>query len=128
MPIFAAALAYALAVFAVGFALGVLRTLVFAQRFGETMAVVIELPLMLAASWIICGMVLKRIRVSPELAPRAAMGALAFAILIACEALVGLALMGLSFEAWLARFSALPGALGLAAQIAFAAMPALRRP
>jgi hypothetical protein len=127
MAVFRAALTYALSVFAVGFALGVLRTVLLAPRFGETIAVAIELPLMLAAAWLICGMVLRRIAVPPNLAARAAMGGFAFAILIACEAIVGLALMRLSVEEWLMRFSTPQGALGLAAQIAFAAFPALRR-
>jgi len=51
---------YFAGVFAVGFLLGVLRTLVLAPRIGETLAVLIELPIILGASWLICRRILRR--------------------------------------------------------------------
>lgn len=51
---------YFVAVFTLGFCLGVLRTLVLVPRLGETLAVLAELPVILAASWLI-GM-LRRMR------------------------------------------------------------------
>lgn len=127
MPALRAALIYALAVFAVGFALGVARIILLVPRFGETASVLIELPFMLAASWSACGAVLKRTALPPSLSARGMMGALAFAMLIGLEAIVGLVLMRLSAGEFFARFSTPPGALGLLGQIAFAAFPMMRR-
>ncbi len=42
-------------VFALGFILGTLRVLVLEPRLGSTGAVLLELPVMLAASWLLCG-------------------------------------------------------------------------
>lgn len=122
-----AAILYALAVFAAGFALGVVRTFALAPRFGETTAVFLELPFMLAISWFVCGAVLRGVGVAASPPARLLMGGLAFAILLACEAALGLGLMRLSASDWLARFSTPSGAAGLGAQLAFAAFPALRR-
>jgi hypothetical protein len=43
--------AYIVAVFAAGFVLGVLRTLVLVPLFGELAAVLVELPVMLTVAW-----------------------------------------------------------------------------
>jgi hypothetical protein len=45
---------------------------------------------MLAASWIACGFVLRRRPVPPQMGPRLVMGAVAFAVLIGLELLVGI--------------------------------------
>ena len=49
-----------------------------------------SVPLMLAASWIACGFVLRRRPVAPQMGPRLVMGAVAFAVLIGLELLVGI--------------------------------------
>jgi hypothetical protein len=122
MPIAVPALAYAAAVFAVGFVLGTLRVLWLAPTVGELPAVAMELPVMLAASWVAAGAVLRRWPVDRRLA----MGALALAVLLACEA--GLAvLLGGGLRGFLAHLATAPGALGLAGQVAFALIPWLRR-
>jgi hypothetical protein len=45
---------YAIIIFVVGFILGTIRVLLLAPRLGETTAVIIEAPIMLAASWFVC--------------------------------------------------------------------------
>jgi hypothetical protein len=45
---------YAIIVFVIGFILGTIRVLLVAPRLGETTAVIIEAPIMLAASWFVC--------------------------------------------------------------------------
>ena len=45
---------YAVIVLLVGFILGTIRVLLLAPRLGETTAVILEAPMMLAASWFIC--------------------------------------------------------------------------
>lgn len=124
----AAGVAYFGIVFAVGFALGTLRVLVLAPRLGEPAAVLLELPLMLAVSWVACGWLLARFRVPPRRSHGLAMGAVAFALLMLGELSVSLALLGRSAAEHLAAYGTGSAALGLLAQLAFAAMPAVRAP
>src|SRR6056297_2168880 len=80
-----AAAAYAGLVFAAGIVLGTLRTLVLAPALGPLGAVLAELPVILALAWLALGGVLRRWPVPARAAPRLALGALAFAMLIALE-------------------------------------------
>lgn len=117
------ALAYLAPVFALAFVLGVLRTLWIAPRIGALMAVMVEVPLLLLWSWTVAGRVLRRWPL--PLRDRIAMGALAFALLMLAEA--GLALAtGQNLRGFLGDMATPAGALGLAGQLAFAALPALR--
>jgi hypothetical protein len=50
-------------VLALGFALGTLRVLALAPYLGPTGAVLVELPIMLAASWVLCGWLIARFAV-----------------------------------------------------------------
>jgi len=114
------ALAYWAGVFALGFMLGAARSLWLAPRVGELAAVAIELPVMIAASWwwarrLVAGRGLTG-------SEAAASGALAFALLLASEAALAAA-FGRAVRDWLAALATPPGALGLAGQAAFAAMP-----
>jgi hypothetical protein len=45
---------YAIIIFVIGFILGTIRVLLLAPRLGKTTAVIIEAPIMLAASWFVC--------------------------------------------------------------------------
>lgn len=117
---------YFLLVFGAGFLLGTVRIPLLAPRVGETAAVLIELPAMLAISWVACGFVLRRLRVPAAPAARLAMGAVAFALLIAAEATLAAAFGGTPASFLLSLQSA-PGALGLAGQFAFAVFPLARR-
>ena len=123
MKILRAGFWYAAMVFAAGFVLGVLRTLWLAPRLGETKAVAIELPFMLAISWAAAGLVVRRLVFPSRFWPRAKMGAVAFALLIGFEVALGVGAAGLSPQAFLAKFATPSGALGLFGQIAFAAFP-----
>src|SRR5215831_14613693 len=80
-----AALVYFASVFAVGFALGPARTLLLAPHIGATLAVLLELPIILFASWLLCRWVLRRFSVERGLEHRIAMGAVAFALLMSAE-------------------------------------------
>jgi hypothetical protein len=117
------ALAYLAPVFALAFGLGVLRSLWLAPALGALPAVALEVPVLLVWSWIVAGRVLRRWPL-----PRRgclAMGSLAFALLILAEA--GLALAtGQTLRGFLAAMATPHGALGLAGQLVFAALPALR--
>ena len=121
-----AGLVYALAVFAVGFALGTIRVLLVAPRFGATMAVLTEAPFMLAASWWVCLKCTARFRVSAYVRARLLMGLVAFATLLAAEIGLAAVAFGESPVDYLLRLRSLPAAIGLWAQIAFASFPLLQ--
>jgi hypothetical protein len=114
-------------VFAAGAVLGTLRVLVLEPALGEAGAVALEVPVMLAIAWIACGFVLARLRVPPRWPVRAGMGAVAFVLLMAAEAALGMLVLGRSPGEHLAAYRAAPALMGLGAQILFALMPLLRR-
>jgi ABC-type transport system involved in cytochrome bd biosynthesis fused ATPase/permease subunit len=121
-----AAIGYVAIVFGVGFLLGTLRVLVVAPQLGELLAVLIELPLMLATSWLVCGWIIHRFSLPGALSPRLVMGGVAFALLMMAEIGVSVFAFGRTvaqhFEAYLTAASL----LGLLSQIAFALFPVLQ--
>jgi hypothetical protein len=124
MPILAG-IAYFALVFALGFLLGTVRT-IFVQDAPSAirlLGVLIELPIMLSASWFICRYIISRFAVAPRVVARAVMGSLAFALLFLAELLVGALLFGRTPSEHFALYRDASYALGLAAQIAFALMP-----
>jgi hypothetical protein len=121
-----AGLVYALVVFAVGFALGAIRIWLVAPRFGATIAVLIEAPFMLAASWWVCLKCTARFRVSACVRARLLMGLVAFATLLAAEIGLAAVAFGQSPADYMLRLRSLPAAIGLWAQIAFASFPLLQ--
>jgi hypothetical protein len=126
MPmILRAASRYFALVFVVAFALGVVRTLLLAPRMGPFRAVAIEVPIILAVSWVVAGWVLRRLPL-PSPGARLAMGAVAFAFLMVAELALTVALGGTPCG-FVAGMASAAGALGLAGQIGFAIVPALRR-
>jgi hypothetical protein len=118
-----AALACFALVFAAGFAFGTIRMLWLVPALGsETAAVLAELPFMIAISWLAARFTVRRFAV-PRGARAAAMGALAFALLMGAEAALGILAFGQSAGEWARALFALPGILGLSGQIAFAFFP-----
>ncbi len=118
--------AYWAIVFAVGFALGTLRVLLVEPALGKLPAVLIELPVMLGASWLAARWLVRRLAIA--LARRAlAMGGIAFAMLMASEAVLTIAMPGNSPDQWLADMATPAGFIGLSGQLAFALFPWLVR-
>ncbi|WP_163272562.1 hypothetical protein [Chelativorans alearense] len=115
---------YFAAVFAVGFALGTIRSLALVPRLGELGAVAVELPVILIAAWIICGWLIGGQRLSPSEA--AGTGGVAFVLLMLAEAAVSVGLSGRAVTAHLALYAEPAHLLGLAGQIAFASFPLIR--
>jgi hypothetical protein len=115
-----AGLLYALALFAIGFALALVRIPILAPRIGETGAVLVELPLMLIAAWHISRAIVLRMRLPHN--DRLLMGAVYFPTLLLLELLLGLAL-GSPAPTIVSGWFALPGLLGLAAQALAAIFP-----
>lgn len=120
-----AAFAYFAIVFALGFVLGTVRVLVAEPRIGITAATLIELPVMLSASWLACGWVIRRLALPRR--GRWVMGAVALALLLLGELGVSTLLMGRGLPEHFATYERLPNQIGLAAQLAFAVFPLVRR-
>jgi hypothetical protein len=118
-----AALGYTGVVFGAGFLLGTLRVVLLERWLGSVIAVLLELPLMLGVSWLACGAVLGRFRVSTRLGPRLGVGSLAFMLLMLAEAGVSVLGFGRTLAEHLATYRATSAQLGLLAQIAFALFP-----
>lgn len=118
-----AGIAYFAVVFAAGFVLGTIRTLLLVPRFGAVPAVLVELPFMLAIAYAACRWLVSRLSVSPAFGPRLAMGVVAFVLLIAAELALSVLLFGGSVAGFTAGLFTPAGALGLAGQVVFAALP-----
>jgi hypothetical protein len=114
-------LLYFLAVFTFAFAMGVTRELVVAPRVGSTVAVLMEIPLIIVASWIVAHRLLRNRAFT--VAQRATMGATAFALTLASEAVLSGIIRGQSIADWVAGLATPLGLAGLAGQLAFAALP-----
>lgn len=121
----AAAATYFGIVFAVAFALSVVRTLFVASRTGEVAAVLIETPLILLVSWFAARWSILRFRIAARALDRLTMGGAAFALLMIVETAVSLLLLARPLEAQLAAYGTVAGAIGLLAQMAFALVPLL---
>ena len=120
-----AALCYFAIVFAGGFVLGACRVLLLAPALGRLPAVMIELPFMLAISWLACGWAMRRFAVHGQQAALA-MGAAAFALLMTAELALARFGFGQSMDAFLRGLVTPEGGVGLMGQVAFAVFPLFR--
>jgi hypothetical protein len=111
--------------FALGFVLGTVRSIFVenAPCFGRLLGVLIELPIMIVASWFLCGYAVRRFAVASSFAPRLIMGGFAFALLLLAELLVGAVMFSRTLAEQFALYRETSYALGLAAQVMFALMP-----
>ncbi|MEQ1827129.1 MAG: hypothetical protein ABL921_14335 [Pirellula sp.] len=113
-------------VFVVGFLLGTVRTLVLASSVGDFIAVAIELPVILAISWIVCKRVLLRYLVRPAFIERMVVGGSALLFLLGSEAILSVTLAGRSWMEHFGLYKTLPSLLGLFGQILFALFPLIQ--
>src|SRR5258706_9735691 len=74
-----AGVAYAVTVFAIGFLLGTARILLLVPYVGSTIAVSVEAPIILTASWYVWRIWMRRLVVSAEIRTRILVGTVAFA-------------------------------------------------
>lgn len=123
-PVVKAAFAYTLSVFVFAFVIGALRVTFIAPGTGPLIAVALEVPLVLALSWIVADRVLARWPLVQ--AQRVAMALLSFALLMVLEFLTALA-FGQTSAQFLSAMTTPAGALGLAGQIGFALIPLFRQ-
>ena len=120
-----AGVAYAVTVFAIGFVLGTARVLLLAPHLGATIAVSIEAPIILTASWYVSSTWMKRLVVEAEIRTRSLVGAVAFVTLMILEVALSIGLFHRSIGEYFAGLVSLAGAIGLAAQVCFATFPLL---
>jgi len=117
---------YFLILFAFGFVLGTLRTLVLVPALGPLAAVALELPVMLGLSWVVAGRLTRRRPALAGARARLVMGAIALAFLQVAEFALAVVGFGLAPAAYLSGLVSAHGALGLAGQLAFGLLPWLR--
>ncbi len=125
MNIFKAGAAYFAIVFSFGFILGTVRVLAVIPRIGEFAATLLELPLILTASWFVSGWLIRRMHIAPDTASRLLMGMVAFGITMLAEPLLGLSFGQSLTEQWEALLRP-AGLAGLAGQALFGLMPWIR--
>lgn len=116
-------LRYYAIIFSVAFVMGVVRNLVIAPRLGATVAVLIEVSILLTVSWAVAGRLLSHR--SFTVAHRAVMGAIAFTLTMVSEVILAEFLRGQSVTDWATNVVTPLGLTGLAGQIAFAVVPLL---
>ena len=122
MRVAMAAAAYWGIVFALGFVLGTVRVLWVIPRVGLIPATLLELPIILAASWFAAGWILRWFAIAGR-REAMALGVLAFVLLMAAECALATGLMGQTPAQWLTELREPHALLGLAGQVAFALMP-----
>lgn len=117
------AFVYFISVFTVAFVAGALRATVVAPLLGATSAVLIEVPVLLLLSWAIARHLLRARRF--DLGERLTMGLMVFAWTMTAEVVLSMAIWGRSARQWVETVGTPLGLVGLAGQIAFAAIPLL---
>ena len=114
--------------FAAGFILGTIRTVVLLPRLGEVGAVLVELPVMLGLSWVVAGWLLRRAPGAvPSTGAALVMGGVAVAVLWALEVAMVVWLFGVPLAEAPGAFLSPGSRIGLVAQLLMAVFPALHR-
>lgn len=121
-----AGLAYFLLIFLAGMVLGTIRILLLEPRMGEVASTLLELPVMLALAWLVCGWLIRRFELLSAARDRALMGIVAFVLLMAAELALSLYAVGGSVEGHFAAYQRTAPMLGLLGQLAYAVFPLLR--
>ncbi len=117
---------YFAVVFAIGFALGVVRVLITGPKLGETAAVLLEVPVILTASWFVARWCVARFAVGSDAAERLTMGFVAFCLTMLAEMAMAVLLFGRSVPEHIATYSHSLGLVGLMAQFLFALLPCVQ--
>lgn len=117
------AVAYFASVFSIGFLLGIARTLWIAPRVGERVAELVELPVMVAASFFVARALMSR---AGDVGIRAAafVGLAALALLVCAELAVVVFVRGQTLAEYVASRDPVSGSAYALALLLFAAMPA----
>jgi hypothetical protein len=108
-----------------GFALGTIRVIFIAPRFGQLAAIFAEVPIMLVAAFFVCRWAVGHWQVPGTIAIRWAMVVWFLALLFTFETLLGAALFGRTVADQWGTLATPPGLLGLSAQLISALLPVL---
>ncbi|WDI33160.1 hypothetical protein PUV54_08115 [Hyphococcus flavus] len=126
MSAFKAGLAYFATVFAVGFILGAVRVFALEPLLGKLASVLIELPVILAVSWFICGRIIDAFHVPKSISARFFMGLLAFALLMTAELMLARYGFDRTPPEQLREMTTASGAVGLVGQIIYGMIPLMQ--
>jgi hypothetical protein len=120
-----ASVVYFAVVFAVAFVMGVARTLILAAApdVPRLVAVLVEAPILVVASWFICRRVAHGLNVPGNPGPRMIMGGAGFAFVLTAEVALSVLAGGRSIAEHFALYADPSHATGLAAQVVFAIIP-----
>lgn len=113
-------------VFMLGFILGTIRVVWVVPLFGETVAVILEAPIILGFSWAVSRRCVSHFAVQAGLAARLLMGLAALALLIVAELGVGVIAFDRSVTDHFRGYLSLAGAIGGSAQLIFAFLPVIQ--
>jgi hypothetical protein len=116
---------YFVLVFAAGWVLGPIRELLVVPRWGQTVGLALEAPLMLAAIVLAASWVVRRLTVPPVAAVRSGMGLIALVLLLVAEDVMTRAMRGASIWAVWAGYDQVAGTINILLLLLFAAMPLL---
>lgn len=117
---------YAVGIFAVGFVLGTIRTLLLAPRIGALAAVAAEVPVMLLLAWFYCRWLIHRLGINSNRAPLLLWGLLAFFLLMAIEFTASVLVFKQTAPQFWGNLQTPAGILGLAGQFMFGIIPAIQ--
>ena len=118
------ALAYFASVFFIGFVLGVARTLWIAPRLGERVAELVEIPVMVVASFLVARVLMSR-AAHVEIRAATLVGLAALALLLCAELAVVAFVRGQTLVDYVASRDPVSGSAYAIALLLFAAMPAV---
>jgi uncharacterized membrane protein len=113
--------------FTAAFILGAIRQLLVMPLIGPMVGTALELPLMLAVSWLAARAVVERLQIPVSIMPRLVMGIVAFILLQAAELALGYVMLGMDVSGYVASLTTPHGILGFVGQLAFGVMPLLVR-
>ena len=120
-----AASVFFLALFSLGFALGTIRVLFIAPRFGPLAATAAEVPIMLIAAFWACRWSIRHWRVPSAITTRLAMALWFLVLLFVFETVLGAALFGRTMTEQWSALATPAGLIGLAAQVIAALLPTI---
>lgn len=124
---FKAGIIYFLGIFLLGFILGVIRTIFLVPNIGILAGVVIEIPIMLTASWFFCKKLISFFSIKKDAAGLIFSGITAFAMLMTAEFVFAVFIFKQEVSFFFSNLLTPHGLLGLSAQIVFGIIPLIQK-
>ncbi len=116
---------YFCVVFAIGFVLGTIRTLLIVPHLGARRAELMEAPIVIAVSFVSARWIVRRMALSYVVLQRLVMGAIGLVLLLAAEFGFVLWLRGISLQQYFATRDPVAAAVYYLALVVFALAPAI---